>query len=101
MDAEVIPVGRFRTKHFVIPVPDPEAKYERDKVYECKNTRTGESVQARYTGGSYTYPWIKLPDSFCITHFDVPTSKLKAALELSFPALKNIEYMRFLIMKEI
>lgn len=98
---EIIPVGRFKPKHFVIPAPDPESHYVKGKIYLCQNTRTKESVLVEYTGEVYNYPWEKIPESFCLTHFDLPNEKLKAALESSFPALKGITEMRFLIMKEI
>jgi hypothetical protein len=101
MENPVIPVSRFRPKHFVLPDPDPEAKYRKGEKYSCTNTRTNESVMAEFTGEMFSYPWEKLPDSFCLTNFDVPVHKLKAALELNFPALRNVGNMRFLIMKEI
>lgn len=102
MDTQkIIPVGRFKPKHFVIPDPEPNRKYLEGFIYQCKNTITDETIQAEYTGEYFYYPWDKLPESFCLTHFDVKKEYLKNALEQKFPEIRGIASMRFLIMKAI
>jgi hypothetical protein len=100
-DQNIIPIGRFKPKHFVHPDPFPGKEYIQGEKYELKNMKTGDSVMAEFTGGIYRMTWAETPDSFCLVHFDLQTHKLKAALETAFPALIGIERMRFLIMREI
>lgn len=100
-EQNIIPINRFKPKHFVLPDVFPKVEYVVGQRFHCKNHKTGEYVEAEYTGGMYNEPWEKYPDSFCLTNFDLPTHKLKSALENNFPQLRNIERMRFLIMREI
>lgn len=100
-EQNIIPIGRFKPKHFVHPDVSPGKEYQAGEVFTCKNFKTGDAITAEYTGGCYADSWDRFPDSFCMVHFDLPTHKLKAALETSFPQLRNIERMRFLIMKEL
>lgn len=100
-EQKIIPVGRFSPKHFVIPDPEPERKYLQGMLYPCKNTTNNEITMAEYTGEYFMYPWEKLPDSFCLTNFDVTKEYLRKALEQKFPQIRGIASMRFLIMKAI
>lgn len=102
MDTQkIIPVGRFKPKHFVIPDPEPNRRYMEGMIYQCKNTITEETITAEYTGEYFMYPWDKLPESFYLTNFDVTKDYLKKAFEQKFPEIRGIASMRFLIMKEI
>jgi len=98
---DVLPVGRFRTKHFVQPDVFPGAEYEKGKVYDCTNFRTNEVTKAAFTGEQFNYTWDQYPGSFFITSFDSTREELRKALEAKFPDVRYIKTMRFLIMKEI
>lgn len=94
----IITQGKPQSSYFYIVQP-PGIEIEHGAEIKCVNPKTNEETVAILTD-KFTYPWIQVPDSFCLLNYGCNTLTVKNKIEESYPELKNRPEVRFLLLRE-